>query len=136
MPKQRKSGQEGVNSESRYSNPLRFRSRLSKRPFQLCFCATVSTGPGVRKGSNLQASPNYASRFHNIRSPKLAEQPPMLAPRQGKQFWYLRQRQRRWGSAFQNSRCNVRRKKRQPEGLANDLWMQAICLGEVLDGLI
>jgi hypothetical protein len=36
--------------------------------------------------------------------------------------------------AFQNRRRNPRRKKRQPERLANDFWMHAVCVGEALDG--
>ena len=60
----------------------------------------------------------------------------MVCPRQRKQLRDLRERERGWASTFQNRGRNIRRKKRQPERLANNLWMQADCLGEHLDGLI
>src|SRR6266850_8287849 len=65
-----------------------------------------------------------------------AKQAAMLSPRQRKELWDLCQREGRRLAACQNRRCNIRRKECQPKGLANDLWMQAICLGEHLDRLI
>jgi hypothetical protein len=58
----------------------------------------------------------------------------MLRPRQREQLRDPRQRKPRRVSTFQNRRRYVRRKKRQPERVANDLWMKAGCTGEVLDG--
>ena len=60
----------------------------------------------------------------------------MLNPLQRKQLRDLRQRESGWPPTFQNHRCDIRRKKCEPERLANDLWMQAICLGEHLDRLV
>src|SRR6266852_2863029 len=65
-----------------------------------------------------------------------AKQAAMLHPRQRKELWDLCQREGRRLAACQNRRCNIRRKECQPKGLANDLWMQAICLGEHLARLI